>query len=507
MKRSTTATHLVVLAVVSLVAQRTDGYPFRDVTQAVGLGNQKAQRKFGGAAVADLDGDGRPDIILGQHNEPYAHIYFNSENGRFKKSSWKLWGDIHGINPFRAGPRARGMYFSLSYGGAYGLKPTYPRLFHVTSSRRIIEITKGSGMDVDSVRGRGRSVLFVNLRNGRSGAPDALSTNAIYPNETGVHQFAFEGRGKGRFAQKRIAGFGEVRASYTTVTDVDGDGNMEILSFQQLRMHSVTAPFRLRDISTRVFPQNVLRHQLGVAAIAEIDYDNDGKWDLYIARATTGNLRWLKSDNSGDFLLRNVGGRYVDVSKEAGIPSSSQTRGVTVGDFNNDGWSDILLIQFASADLIYLNNGDGTFTRRFLNVGRKRNVRGDMATAVDYDGDGRLDVILSEGNWIGDKYTGTYRVMKNIGTTGKSILVRVGNSPEGGATSLHAVAKAFIVGESVKIRRVGSPGTATSNSYIELLHFGIGKADVVRKVVVQWTDGSSQAKYQIKAGSLTKFGS
>lgn len=287
-------------------------------------------------------------------------------------------------------------------------------------------------------------------------------------------------------------------------TDVDGDGIVEILSFQELRLHRITRALLARDISDSVFPRGVVRR--GAVAVAELDFDNDGKFDLYIARATTGNLRWLRTSYHGDYLLRNVGGRYVDVSQSAGLPRFTQSRGVTAGDFNNDGFVDLLVTQFVLADYILFNNGDGTFTKRFSNLRRPRDIRGDGPTAVDLDRDGNLDLVLSEGDWISGAHRGFYRVMRNIANRKGWLLVRVRNSPLGNASSLHAVVKVFIPGRGVMMRRVGSPGTAVSNSLLEVVHIGIGADDVVRKILVEWTDGGKQARYGVKADSQVTFG-
>jgi enediyne biosynthesis protein E4 len=103
------------------------------------------------------------------------------------------------------------------------------------------------------------------------------------------------------------------------------------------------------------------------------DYDGDGLLDVYVVnnsfRAVSSfglrNIRHERHPGGGDKLYRNVGGRFVDVSEEAGIFGSEIGfgLGVAVADVNRNGRPDIYVTNdFFERDYLYLNNGDGTFT-------------------------------------------------------------------------------------------------------------------------------------------------
>lgn len=478
---------------------------FKDVSIQAGLKRPYGIRiKYGGPAIADLDGDGLQDILCGHHDDRWADAYFNNGNGTFTRSDWTFWVDAHGFNPIRFGPWEKGMHFTVSRGGNYGTDPQSPEVFAVRRDRHIEDVKKKSGL-VPYAAGRGRSAVFMRL-NRYSSQINAIFTNLFDPRRSGNYHRAFAVVGAERWAPRRLKGpFKDDLNTYVSVTDIDNDGVMELVSFHHLRIYRVTKAFTLEDISASVLPEGVDFE--GTVAVAELDFDCDGLWDLYIARTKSGDMNWILDSDMNDILLRNVGGRYEDVSAQAGIPRGTVSRGATVGDFNNDGCTDILVTRYHKQDLLLMNNGcDGTFTTRSAGYYRKPYIRGDMGAAVDLDQDGKIDVVLSEGDWLRRSNGGYYRIMKNITPdVGHWLLVRVMNSPTRTAISLHAVA--FIDDDDFHgMRRVGSSGTAVSNSYIELLHFGLGWRKSVNRVTVVWQDGRKQSKFNVKAGQTITFG-
>lgn len=338
-------------------------------------------------------------------------------------------------------------------------------------------------------------------------------------------------------------GFSDDGGRYGAVTDIDADGVMEVLMFGTLRMYKLKRDFFFTDITNNVFPSQYTREKkyqmVATHGIAELDYDGDGRFDLYVVRSATGTSRFYRQERIRDMLLRNVDGvRYDDVSVGSGIviPSSdhrgskgvwADAHGVTVGDFDNDGYIDIFVVNYHSSPAyILLRNllgdpgykpGNPVFEvipAHTHGVRRSSRVNGDQATAVDYDLDGRLDLVLSEGNWgMDDSKRGYYRIMRNVCTNGNGFLiVRVGNAPGWTVTALHAVVTVKVSdkrtggGMRRMVRRVGSPGTVVSNSFIENVHFGLGKARSVRSVEVKWTDGSVQRKDNVAANSKIVVG-
>lgn len=137
---------------------------------------------------------------------------------------------------------------------------------------------------------------------------------------------------------------------------------------------------------------------------AFLDFDLDGDLDMYLlnhavhTQDTFGNvqLRYQRNYETGDKLLRNDNGKFVDVSEEAGIFGgiNGYGLGVAVSDFNMDGYPDLYIgNDFHEDDYYYLNNGDGTFTES-LRINFGHTSRFSMGSDVaDINHDGRPDLI------------------------------------------------------------------------------------------------------------------
>ncbi len=146
---------------------------------------------------------------------------------------------------------------------------------------------------------------------------------------------------------------------------------------------------------------------------AFVDYDKDNDLDVYmltnaLETYNRNNLRQKITDGSAasnDRMYRNNGdGTFTDVSKEAGILIEGWGLGVCISDINQDGWPDIYVANdFVSNDLIWINQGDGTF-KDMANEYLKLQTHNGMGVDVaDYNNDMLPDIVvldmLPEGNY------------------------------------------------------------------------------------------------------------
>ena len=116
------------------------------------------------------------------------------------------------------------------------------------------------------------------------------------------------------------------------------------------------------------------------------DYDNDGWEDIYVTRIGKTNR-----------LYHNLGNEtFEEVAAVAGVDHDGRTRMAVWGDINNDGWLDLFLANSASKnDVLYLNNGDGTFDDISDQAYMEGGGEGLAAMMGDIDGDGFLDIYVA----------------------------------------------------------------------------------------------------------------
>lgn len=171
---------------------------------------------------------------------------------------------------------------------------------------------------------------------------------------------------------------------------------------------------------------------------AFLDYDKDGRLDLFVANYIDLDLKTAPTPESGpclykglmvacgppglqggkNILYRNEGnGTFSDVSQKSGILQTNGTYGLGVltSDFDNDGWTDIYVANDSAPAALYRNNQNGTFTDIAAEAGAAYSGDGKPqagmgVSAGDYDGDGWLDIFKT--NFSGDTST----LYRNLGT-------------------------------------------------------------------------------------------
>lgn len=487
---------------------------FREVTSQVGITQPSSSEQFGGPTVADLDNDGNVDFILTFHNRHPMRIFHGTGGGSFKKSSFSFISDIHGVSVGPRSARTRERMMTISVGGGNGANLRAPFVYITRPNRRFVGVSNSFGLG--QVASRGRTAVFMDMslrgaaadrRNG--GGPDILFVNLLGGRNGGLKQFAYQNN-RGRYLLMRPFGIEEINEERAIVTDIDDDGIMEVIHFSVFRVFKVTAPFQLTDVTRTVAPGLGILFRT-IAAVVELDVDNDGRMDLYLARANS-NLVTPRGPPAvqmfEDILLLNKGGKYVRAPSSFGLPTETHSMGVSAGDFDNDGWVDLVVTTFDGEDFLLKNvQGKRFETVTLTSVTKPSSTRGHNVVAVDYNNDGRVDFIMSQG-WR-KEFLGRYRLMKNImrRTNNKRyLLVRVGNEVTRACSSLNAIVTVEAGGMKM-IRRIGARGAGLGGqSYLETVHFGLGNNTVASKVTVKWTSGLVRTRVNVASNRKIAFG-
>jgi enediyne biosynthesis protein E4 len=156
----------------------------------------------------------------------------------------------------------------------------------------------------------------------------------------------------------------------------------------------VTAPAGIKFDHLSSPEQKYIVESMG-GGLALIDYDRDGYPDLYLTNSQSVETALAGKKSESKLYHNNHDGTFTDVTAKAGVAQPCWAQGVAVGDYNNDGWPDLLVTCFGGV-VLYKNNGDGTFT----DVTKSAGLSGDTmwatgATFGDYDDDGFVDLFVS----------------------------------------------------------------------------------------------------------------
>ena len=299
-------------------------------------------------------------------------------------------------------------------------------VFGGSAANKYLLETTGTGVAfVDYDEDGWLDLFFVNGTTLEGFPADKAPTNHLYRNKgDGTFEDVTARAGLG------ASGWGQG----TCVGDYDGDGHDDLFVsyFGQNRLYRNRGNGTFEDVTRAAGLENPpgARPRWGTGC-AFLDYDRDGRLDLFVANYIDLDLATAPTPESGlcrykgiqvacgppgltggkNVLYHNRGdGTFEDVSEKSGMTRASGTYGLGVStlDFDNDGWVDLYVANDSNPSALYRNNHDGTFTDIGVASGCAYSQDGKpqagMGVAIgDYDRNGTMDIFKT--NFAGDTST------------------------------------------------------------------------------------------------------
>jgi hypothetical protein len=235
-----------------------------------------------------------------------------------------------------------------------------------------------------------------------------------------------------------------------------------------------------------------------------VDFDNDGFPELFVGGSAEPPIR-------PNALYRGVGGQnFTDVTAQAGVGVTMSTWAAAVGDYDNDGWLDILATDCdfsggtaSRPNVLFHNRGDGTFEQ--VDVGspiRDGDSRIDVRF-VDYDNDGFLDLLMI----CGSDFLRLNHMYRNnglgIGNTNHWLKIKL----NGQASNRSGIGAKIRVKATIGGKEIWQMREMTGNGYSQtcpglIAHFGLGDSVQATTVRIEWPSGVVQELANVAAGQV-----
>ena len=389
---------------------------FSDVTDKAGVACGKMGNFGMGAAAADFDGDGWQDLYVTNYGQNV--LFHNNGNGTFTNvtdkagvaapnwSTCATWFDYDndskldlfvssfvqysGNGTIFCGDNRIGRRY---YCVPRVFKPRPSFLFHNEGGGKFLDVSKDSG--IAASLGKSFGAIATDINN--DGLIDLFVANDTLPN------FLFVNKGKGKFEEVGLlAGVaysdsGAPRSGMgVDAADYDGDGwqdlfvaniDQELFSLYQ-NQKDLTFIDRPGEIgsATRLLSGWGLRF---------FDYDNDGDPDLILANGHPDDMveiQSLKVKYKEPLLMfENVNGTFKNVSAISGAAFSKDwpARGLSVGDYDNDGDLDVLIINNGDAPVLLRNEGGNRNNWVGLNLVATRSNPGAVGAIITWEAGGK----------------------------------------------------------------------------------------------------------------------
>lgn len=483
---------------ITVLAQVT----FTDVTESASVGNISPGL---GAAWGDYNNDGFLDIYVSHYNDTNI-LYKNNGDGTFSHVANNAgvdddgtgvgiaWGDYNNDGFLD-------LYVVNDVGAGYGAKNL---LYRNNGDGTFTNVADEAGV---SSRGYGLCAAWADYDN--DGFLDIYLTNNAHTIFCyGQSNKLYRNKGDGTFEDvtetAKVGEKGNSTGAAWCDYDNDGDQDLCVINFASPFLDtpednpSVLYQNNNDGTFTNVSSRAGIEHSDGGHGVAWGDYDNDGDMDLYIANnsALVSSSPPISSSGKNVLYRNNGDGTFTGVTDEAGVGSTLTSIEVTWVDYDNDGDLDLHVvnggIQGNQSSILYENNGDGTFSDSASTAGIQNTGPGEGATWGDYDNDGDMDLYAVN-------YRQANKLYKNNGNGNHWIIIKpVGTTSNRAGIGARVKIK---TGTVTQIRDVdGGSGFCSQDSL--WVHFGLGSYETIDMLEITWPGGNVQTLSNVETNQI-----
>ena len=471
---------------------------FNEVAQTRGLTHSGTT--YGASWVPDINGDGRPDLWLGNHSSAADPIlYTSTAQGGFVESSatsgvttadmhGAAWGDFN----------HDGLSDLLVMVGGGGGSGSGPNQLLVHNGTQLVESAAAYNIDYPFGRGRqstwfdwnqdGFLDLIVINKNDRSVPPNAFSRVFTYdPNNSEFveENWTIHTQDNQQFANLLFSNpsLGSGANAFITHVRKGNRGPDSSYSYDGNGISNIDSAYGFPNLAY-------------VNDAMPGDFNNDGDQDMVFAQA--GLLQLFEQRSNG----------FVNVTAGSGL-SASNGHYVTVADFNNDMYLDIYVARanpgqdVNQPNYLFENQGDGTFNQVPTSAGADGTLAGyvSSATSVDYNNDGWMDLFLTNSDdWWAPRSatTGTpMQLLENTTSNGNHWLKILLEGTTSNTDGIGAVVEVRAGGVSQWREQNG--GVHHRSQDDSRLHFGLAGHTQADLIIVNWPSGIVQQLSAIPA--------
>ncbi len=425
---------------------RNLGNKFADVTLAAGL--ERVDPSFG-AVWGDYDGDGYPDLYIARDgwNGPGPDtLLHNRGNGTFEDVTKKAGIDEpgSGFNVVWFDYDKDG-WLDLLVTNGVTLDPNINHLYRNRGDGTFENVTEKAGL-MEEPQGGTIGVAVGDYD--QDGWPDIFFQGRYRPNRL------YHNLGNGKFVdiarEAGVAGDGMQNGFMALASDIDSDGDLDIITTSVARWDVVLAGMRSDYVPAHDPDQVRIYRNDGNLKFTEIGWESGFKYPIGPMAANAGDL-----DNDG----------HLDLFFATGTPD----------------------IRRLEPDVLYMNNGHGYFVDRTRSAGVGTLGKGHGVTMLDWDGDGDLEIYAVTGGFYhGDLWETPFYL--NEGPN-KNHWLEVELSQDGHNRQAVGAAVTVLSGDLKQYQEVRN-GRGFGSSDPPILHYGLGQNVRIEKLTVRWPDNT-----------------